>query len=470
MDMTKKAFFVCACAMLVIGSVVVLNVRSVVAADTQPAICATATTDDIIQACKDYAVETTRLKELQAQLTAQKAKSGALQSNVNSLIAQISSAQSKIKDKVNTIGVLSKQITEKERTINELSSELDRQHDSMAQLIKRTNEIDQKGAAYVLLSSQAVTDFYQDLDDFLSIKQSLYATLNKVKQIKSTTEDQKQDLQDKQAQTLDAKAALEFQKKQIQASESQAKALLSNSKTEEQKVAATVAEQQKKVASIQSKLFSFAGGATKAIPFGDAYAYAKAASATTGVRPAFILAILKQESSFGANVGTCNRAGDPPSKSYKNVMPGPEAKASGKSSRDDQTIFLQITAALGLNPDTTPVSCPFGSGWGGGMGPTQFIPSTWQSVASRVSAALGVGTANPWNPRDAIMASAIYLKDRGGIGGETNERNAACKYYSGRACDGKKPANSFYGNSVMSFALQFQADIDYLEKYGVSRR
>jgi hypothetical protein len=68
------------------------------------------------------------------------------------------------------------------------------------------------------------------------------------------------------------------------------------------------------------------------------------------------------------------------------------------------------------------------------------------------------------------MASAIYLKDRGGIGGETNERNAACKYYSGRACDGKKPANSFYGNSVMSFALQFQADIDYLEKYGVSRR
>ncbi len=468
--MTKKAFFVFAWVVLVIGGGIGVKILSTEAADTQPAVCANPTSEDIVQACKDYAVETARLKELQSQLAAQKQKSGALQSNVNAIISQINSTQSKIKDKINSIGVLSKQITEKQRTINELSNELDRQHDSMTQLIKRTNEIDQKGAAYVLLSSQAVTDFYQDLDDFLSIKQSLYASLNKVKEIKSSTEDQKQDLQDKQAQTLDAKAALEFQKKQIQASESQAKALLSTSKTEEQKVAATVAEQQKKVSAIQSKLFSFAGGATKAIPFGDAYAYAKSASAVTGVRPAFILAILKQESSFGANVGTCNRAGDPVSKSYKNVMPGPAQKAAGKSSRDDQTIFLEITAALGLNPETTPVSCPFGAGWGGGMGPTQFIPTTWKSVAARVSAALGVGTANPWNPRDAIMASAIYLKDRGGVGGEANERNAACKYYSGRACDGKKPANSFYGNSVMAFALQFQADIDYLEKYGVSRR
>lgn len=244
---------------------------------------------------------------------------------------------------------------------------------------------------------------------------------------------------------------------------------MSASQNKEKEYQAVLAERQKKVAEIRAKLFQFAGG-SKAIPFGDAYAFATAASAKTGVRPAFILAILKQESSFGANVGTCNRAGDPPSKSYRNVMPGPIQKAAGKSSRDDQTIFLAITKSLGLDPETTPVSCPFGAGWGGGMGPTQFIPTTWQSVAGRVSAALGIGTANPWNPRDAIMASAIYLKDRGGIGGEANERNAACKYYSGRACDGRAPANSFYGNSVMSFARTYQADIDYLIQYGVSRR
>ena len=31
------------------------------------------------------------------------------------------------------------------------------------------------------------------------------------------------------------------------------------------------------------------------------------------MRPAFLLAILTQESDLGKNVGTCNRAGDPPS-------------------------------------------------------------------------------------------------------------------------------------------------------------
>lgn len=446
---------------IAIWSIVMWIPLPATAADTQPAVCANPTSEDIAQACKDYAVETAKLKELQSQLASQKTKSGVLQQNVNSIISQINTTQGKIKDKITSIGKLSAQIGEKTKAINDLGAELDREHDSMRQLVKRTNELDQKGAAYVILSNDSVTEFYQDLDDFLSIKQSLYASLNKIKQIKDLTEDQKADLQDKQEQAKDAKNALENQKKQLDSSQKDAKQLLDTSKSEEQRVASTVAQQQKKVSAIESKLFSFAGGATKAIPFKEAYSYAQEASGATGVRAAFILAILTQESNLGANVGTCNRAGDPPSKGYKNIM----------HPTRDQPAFLRITSALGLNPETTPVSCPIaGGGWGGAMGPSQFIPSTWEAVQSRVASALGKSSANPWVARDAIMATAIYLKDRGGVGSETSERNAACKYYSGRACDGKKPANSFYGNSVMSLARTIQTDIDYLIQYGVSRR
>jgi membrane-bound lytic murein transglycosylase B len=291
-----------------------------------------------------------------------------------------------------------------------------------------------------------------------------------VKQIKTTTETQEQQLQDEQSQALDAKNALQQQKSQLASSQQQVQQLLNSSKSQEQTEAALVSQQQAKVAAIESKLFSFAGGATSAIPFSQAYAYATTAQTATGVPAAFTLAILTQESSLGKNVGTCNRAGDPPSKSYLNIMPGPAQKASGASSRDDQTPFLQITSSLGLNAATTPVSCPIGGGWGGAMGPAQFIPTTWLLIAPRVATALGKSSANPWSAQDAIMASAIYLSDRGATTDQTAERNAACKYYSGRSCDGRSPPNSFYGNSVMSLTRSIQADIDYLVQYGVSRR
>jgi membrane-bound lytic murein transglycosylase B len=442
-----------------IGFIPELNLVS--AQSTQPAVCENPSSADIAQACKEFADESAVLAKLQGQLAAQKAKSGSLQKDVNALISQINSAQSKIKAKISSIGQLSQEITKKNETINVLSSELDRQRRSMAQLLKRTNELDQKGAAYVLLSSESVTSFYQDLDTFLSIKRSLYASVNKVKEIQSLTKNQKEQLEDKQAQAIDAKNALQSEKNKLDQSQKQAKNLLDTSKTEEQKVASSVATQQKKVSEIQSRLFSFAGGATKSIPFADAYAYATVASTKTGVRTAFILAILTQESNLGKNVGTCNRAGDPPSKSWLNIM---------KPTRDLEP-FKRITTALGLNPDITPVSCPIsGGGYGGAMGPAQFIPSTWESVQDEIAADLGVAVANPWRAQDAIMASAVYLKKVGAVGSETNERNAACRYYSGRSCDGKKPANSFYGNNVMSIARSIQSDIDYLVEYGVSRR
>jgi membrane-bound lytic murein transglycosylase B len=427
--------------------------------DSTPDVCKTATSDDIRQACADYAAENIKLQALQVQLAKQKQKTGGLQKNVNELVAKITSTQAKIKSQIATIAKLSVEINHKIKVISELGNELDREHASMKQLLKKSDELDRKGAAYVLFSANSISSFYQNLDDFFSIKGSLYASVNKVKKVKSATEDQKSQLQDKQSLALDAKSNLEFQKKQIVSSEAEVHKMLDTSKSEEKIVQDTIAEQQKKVAQIQSKLFQFAGGG-KAIPFKDAYTYAQAAASATGVRTAFILAILTQESNLGKNVGTCNRTGDPALKSWKNIM----------NPTRDQSAFLRITAVLGLNPDTTPVSCPIGGGWGGAMGPAQFIPATWEAIASRVANALGSTSANPWNPRDAIMAAGLYLKDRGAVGTTALERNAACRYYSGRACDGKRPPNSFYGNNVMSIARSIQADIDYLEKYGISRR
>jgi hypothetical protein len=75
----------------------------------------------------------------------------------------------------------------------------------------------------------------------------------------------------------------------------------------------------------------------------------------------------------------------------------------------------------------------------------------------RVASAVGIsGMPDPWNPGHAFMASAIYMSDLGaGSGTYTAERNAACKYYSGRAC-GLVKGNTTYGNSVLSLADSIQ--------------
>ena len=98
------------------------------------------------------------------------------------------------------------------------------------------------------------------------------------------------------------------------------------------------------------------------------------------------------------------------------------------------------------------------------MGPTQFIPSTWALCEERIKAALGVPATNPWNAEHAIMATSLYLADWGAANASyTTEKNAACAYFSGRACPGTGGWIDSYGNSVMNHATKFQQDIDFLK-------
>jgi membrane-bound lytic murein transglycosylase B len=189
---------------------------------------------------------------------------------------------------------------------------------------------------------------------------------------------------------------------------------------------------------------------SKAIPFERALAYAKEASNGTGVRPAFILAILTQETNLGANVGTCNRPGDPATKSWKNIM---------KPTRDIEP-YLRIVKSLGITPESMPLSCPQGNGYGGAMGPSQFIPSTWELYTNRVSVVTGNRPANPWNAEDAFAATSVYLKDLGADARTyAAESRAAGKYYAGSRW---ATAGVNYSNSVMAIATRIQGNIDIL--------
>jgi membrane-bound lytic murein transglycosylase B len=173
----------------------------------------------------------------------------------------------------------------------------------------------------------------------------------------------------------------------------------------------------------------------------DALTLTKNASKETGVRPEYLYAIYDQETSRGENFGSCYIF-DP--KLFGkgvgvNLRSGKFSSRIMKAERDVEPFFA-IMEELGRNPYFTAVSCPMENiGYGGGMGHMQFIPSTWIRVKDRVAIALGKKIADPWNFEDAIYAAAFHLKDCGAIYGKISaERNASCRYFSGKPCGEKK--------------------------------
>jgi len=399
------------------------------------------------------------LKEIDQQqkvLNEEQQKGASLARDVAILNAEINKAKLNIRARNLAIEALGKDINVKTKTIKDLSGKIDKNKESLAQLIRKTNEIDGYTLVDVVLSDKDISEFFVDMDAFSTIHESIQVTLGVIRKSKTDTEQAKQTLDRKRLEEIDARISIEAEKKKIEDSEREKARLLNLSKEQQKNYQTEIKKRQDRAMAIRTALFSLRD--TSAIPFGKALDYATEASRATGVRPAFLLAILTQESNLGKNVGTCFVTDFTTGDGIK-ISTGDPVTGIMKPSRDIQP-FLRIMSALGRQPSQTRVSCPFSTGYGGAMGPSQFIPSTWQLFEPRIAQAVNKATPDPWEPRDAFIASAIYLADLGADTGEYSaERNAACRYYSGRACDSKRPANSFYGNEVMTKAQSIQTNM-----------
>lgn len=410
--------------------------------------------------------ELARLLGLQKE---QQKQTGTLTGDVNYLNSQINALKAKIKARALVIAQLKVAIKEKVSKIENLSEKIEKQHESIAQLLRNTNDFDNESFMHLIFSDESLFSFYSDVESYASIKQAVKMSVDEIRGIKSETEVEKQDLEKKQNAETDAKVELEDAEKKVAQSEADKKQLLAISKNTEAAYRKLAAEKKAQADRIRSALFPLAG-ITQKIEFGTALEYANEAQKATGVDPAFLLAVITQESNLGANVGQCyltdqvtgSGVGKNTGTPFLNVMK-PMGLTGRKGDVDD---FLRITSNLGRIWNQTPVSCPIPSafGYGGAMGPAQFIPSTWSGYESRLKSTLG-HDADPWNPRDAFFASATLLTDNGAVGNSASAQNiSACKYY------GSGGASCAYSRSVMALKVKIQGDMDYLLQYGVAKQ
>lgn len=360
-----------------------------------------------------------------------------LRNKIKKLDAQIYQSNLIIKD-------LGFQIDDTQVSIEKTCSEIDVAREQLIDILRAVYEEDQKSEIEILLSSNTLSDFFDNLIALGILTSKSEEVLKHVENLKSILESQEQALTEEKGETERVAKIQALQKQESAEIKQEQEYFLKLTEAEYQRSLREKAEVEKRVVEIRARIFELIG-VPEAPTFGEALDLAEWVQGQTGIRPAFLLAIITQESALGRNVGQCYLPRDPAENKRRRVM----------HPTRDVPPFLKITRELGRDPYKTLISCPMASGYGGAMGPAQFIPSTWMN-RKHILEPFVRGTPNPWDIRHAFLASALYLRD---LGGRANERRAALRYFAGG--NWANPAFAFYGDTVVVRINCLQTFIDH---------
>lgn len=379
-----------------------------------------------------------------------------LQNQVSILKKKIGQLDLQIQQSNLMISDIGFQVKDTEGSIEKTSLKIEDSKEKLSNILRTLYEEDQKSLLEILVSEPKLSDFFDNLMALEALNQKNQELLKNIKELKSNLEGQKQNL-DEEKEDLEKMTKIQMLQREesLQTKKTQEK-ILEQTKGKESEYQKMLQATKKRAAEIRARIFELMG-VTEAPTFGQALEIAKYVESITGVRPALLLAVLTQESNIGKNVGQCYLK-NPADGSGVVIRTGQQISRVMSPSRDAPH-FLKITADLGKEPYKTPVSCPMSYGWGGAMGPAQFIPSTWMIYRDRVKATSG--SADPWNIRDAFVAAGLYLADYGAAKKTSEaEWRAAMIYFSGST----NSKYRFYGDSVMSIARGYEEDIKTIER------
>lgn len=399
--------------------------------------------------------------EISKDLTKTAQQKNTLQNQISSLKKKVTSLEYQIKQGTLMVKDLNLQINDTEKSIESTAVKIENAQSQISGILRAMYEQDKKSSLVMLLEG-SLSDFFSNLAYLESLNSKVSSLLESTTNLKSYLEGQKGKMDTEKGQLQKTISVQNLQKQENEKNKKQQEGYLKLTEAQYQQQLKDKQDAEKKAAAIKSRIFELLG-VSEAPNFGQAYEIAKYVSGITGVRPALILAVLTQESNLGKNVGQCYLRDASTGDGIK-IKTGAFSPKT-MNPRKDVPIFLELIKeinegkALARDSFATPVSCvvyysgrPYG--WGGAMGPAQFIPSTWAGLGygKKVSEITGK-TADPWDIRDAFLASGLLLRDNGA---KTNEFSAVMKYYCGGSCT---KYDRFYGNSVISIANQYEQDI-----------
>ena len=384
-----------------------------------------------------------RIAQYEADISKTEREKRTLRNQISILRSRVEKLDLQIHQNNIMIRDISVQIEDTEFSINQTSLKIENSRERLAKVLQLIYKEGQKSMIEILLSETKLSNFFDNLIALETLNLRNQELLGTIKELKVYLESQKQSLEGEKTDFERLVKIQILQKNESARTRKEQEHFLRMSEAEYQKYIRGKAEAEKKAAEIRARIFELIG-VPEAPTFGEALEISIAVERITGIRPAFLLAIITQESALGRNVGQCYLPRDPAENKRRRVM----------HPTRDVPPFLNITQELGRDPYNTLISCPMAFGFGGAMGPAQFIPSTWANRLPILKEF--VQNPNPWNIHHAFLASALYLRDSGG---RNNERQAALRYFAGG--NWANPRFAFYGNQVMRRISCLQTFIDH---------
>lgn len=390
-------------------------------------------------------VLTNRLLELQQQITAYRNEIRGLEQQQTTLQQQIAIANLEIQRVQGQIEATNLAISVNERAIAALTAkiddyeaELDRQRVVLNHFLKLVNDQDRESTVEIILAEDNFHDFFNRLEALRSVQTRMLQVTAQIHTLKAAVEGQRSDVNDQREENLQLKALQQIQAASLGKKVAAKAQLIKDSKVRASILNDREQETEQAIAEVKKNLYVLQG-LSGSLSLEDAYAMALRVSIKVGMRPAFLMAVIKKESDWGNNIG---------GGTWRRDM----------NSRDFDP-FLVITKQLGLNPDAMPVSAKPAYGWGGAMGPAQFLPRTWLAYEDEIALITGHNPPSPWNLEDAFAAAAIKLSSNGANQKTWDaEWKAAQLYFAGK--NWNKPQYSFYGDAVMDLADAIQNQIN----------
>jgi peptidoglycan hydrolase CwlO-like protein len=327
------------------------------------------------------------------------------------LTGELNTAELRFEQTTLTISEVNRQINQAGKDLAQGEEDIKSAKEQLAVTLRALYEHDQTTLIDVMLGQGSLSSVLSDRRVYEALQQRTVELIAAVKEKQQRTVQQRDELREEQRQLEKLKLAQAYQQADINEKRSEQREVLRRREAEQAGYERRIAEAEAARQEIQQKIFTVKGAGLE-IALDDAFSAARFASARTGVRPALLLAILKVETNVGENLGS-------------GVFPA-------DMHPDSREPFLRLMKKLGRDPNNTPMSRrPTAyAGWGGAIGPGQFMPQTWELLEPRIAQLAGKSIPDPFTLADVLVGVGIMMADRGAAD-KNKEAEAVARYLAG---------------------------------------